>query len=166
VSGVVVLLGPPGSGKTTVGDELGRLGFRFREWEMVILERWGTRAEFVAHKATALPDLQRDIRTWIEDDGARAVIESTGLSDGPFLDALARDLPCFVVRFDVSEKEAERRLASRARGRHLTDDLAGNRRVRREYETQVLAHRPVDLVVDGDQTTAPEAAARIAAAVE
>jgi len=71
-----VLLGPPDSGKTSVGEELGRLGFRFREWEVVILERWGTRAEFVANKATALPALQRDIRTWIEDDGARAVIES------------------------------------------------------------------------------------------
>jgi hypothetical protein len=165
-NGVVVLLGPPGSGKTSVGEELGRLGFRFREWEMVILERWGTRAEFVANKATALPDLQRDIRTWIEADGARAVIESTGLSDGRFLDELARDLPCCVVRFDVSEAEAERRLASRARGRHLTDDLAGNRRVRREYETQVLSHRPVDLVIDSDRTPAADAAARIAAAVE
>jgi len=159
-----VLLGPPGSGKTSVGEELGRLGFRWREWEIAILERWGTRAEFVANKATALPALQRDIRTWIETEGARAVIESTGLSDGPFLDALARDLPCFVARFDVSEAEAELRLASRVRGRHLTDDLAGNRRVRREYETHVRPHRPVDLVIDGDNTTAVAAAALIAAA--
>jgi hypothetical protein len=70
------------------------------------------------------------------------------------------------VRFDVSEEEAEHRLASRAPERHLTDDLADNRRVRREYETQVLTHRLVDLVIDSDQTTASEAAARIAAAVE
>jgi len=159
-----VLLGPPASGKSTVGVELARLGFRWREWEMVILERWGTRAEFVVNKATALPALQRDIRAWIESDGARAVIESTGLSDGPFLDALANDLPCFVVRIDVSAAEAERRLASRTRGRHLTDDLAGNRRVRREYETHVLPHRPTDLVIDGDRTPAQDAAARIASA--
>jgi len=166
VSGVVVLLGPPASGKTTVGAELGRLGFRWREWEMVILERWGSRAEFVANQARALPALQRDIRTWIESDGVRAVIESTGLSDGSFLDALARDVPCFFVRFDLSEAEAERRLASRARGRHLTDDLAGNRRVRREYETHVLPHRAVDLVIDGDHTSAAAAAAQIASAAE
>jgi hypothetical protein len=165
MSGVVVLLGPPGSGKTSVGEELGRLGFRWREWEMAILERWGTRAEFVANKRTALPELQRDVRAWIEADVARAVIETTGLSDGPFLDALARDLPCFVVRFDVSEAEAERRLVSRTRGRHLTDDLAGNRRVRREYETHVLPHRPVDMIIDGHHTTAEAAAALIAAAV-
>jgi len=159
-----VLLGPPGSGKTSVGEELGRLGFRWREWEIVILERWGTRAEFVAHRVTALPALQRDIRAWIETDGTRAVIESTGLSDGPFLDALARDLPCFVVRLDVSEAEAERRIASRPRGRHLTDDPAGNRRVRREYETQVLPNRRSDLVIDSDRTSTADAAARIAAA--
>jgi len=165
VSGVVVLLGPPASGKTTIGDALAGLGFRFREWEMTILEQWGTRAQFVASKAVALPALQRDIRSWIELGGARAVIESTGLSDGEFLDALARDMPCFVARIDVSEAEARRRLATRARGRHLTDDLAGNARVRREYERLVLLHRPVDLVIDGDHTLAPDAAALIAAAI-
>ena len=163
--GVVVLIGPPASGKTTVGAELGRHGFRWREWEVEILARWGSRSEFVARKATALPALQRDIRAWIEDDGPRAVIESTGLSDGAFLDALAVALPCFVVRFDVSANEATRRLAARAPGRHLTDDPAGNLRVRREYEARVLPNRAVDLVIDSDQTPAADAAARIAAAV-
>lgn len=163
--GVIVLFGPPASGKSTVGAALGELGFRWREWEMEILARWGSRDSFVANKATALPELQRDIRAWIEDDGPRAVIESTGLSDGPFLDALARDLPSFVVRFDVSEEQAERRLGSRTAGRHLTDDLAANRRVRREYEAHVLPHRAVDLVIDGDLTPAAAAAAQIAKAV-
>jgi hypothetical protein len=164
VTGVIVLLGPPASGKTTIGEALAGLGFRFREWELKILEQWGTRAHFVANKADALPALHRDIRSWIDLDGARAVIESTGLSDGDFLDALARDVPCFVTRIDVSVDEAHRRLEHRARGRHLTDDLTGNARVRREYEELVLARRRVDLVIDGDRTSAPEAALLIAAA--
>jgi hypothetical protein len=162
---VVVLLGPPAAGKTTIGAELGQLGFRWREWELTILERWGSRDAFVADKAEALPRLHADIERWIDEAGPTAVIESTGLSDGAFLDALARAGGCFLVRVDVSAAETARRLAARERGRHLTDDLAANARVRREYETAVLAHRRVDLVVDGDRTPAGDAAACIAEAV-
>jgi hypothetical protein len=165
VTRVVVLLGPPAAGKTTIGAELERLGFRWREWELTILERWGSRDAFVANKAEALPRLQADIERWIDEAGPTAVIESTGLSDAAFLDTLARAGGCFVVRVDVSGAETTRRLAARERGRHLTDDLAGTARVRREYETAVLTHRPVDLVIDGDRTPAGDAAARIAAAV-
>ena len=162
---VVVLLGPPAAGKTTIGAEMERLGFRWREWELTILERWGSRDAFVANKAEALPRLHADIERWIDEAGPTAVIESTGLSDAVFLDTLVRAGDCVVVRVDVSDAETARRLAIRERGRHLTDDHAGNARVRREYETAVLPHRSVDLVIDGDRTAAGEAAARIAEAV-
>ena len=39
---IVVLLGPPGSGKSTIGGALGHVGFRWREWESYILDRWKT----------------------------------------------------------------------------------------------------------------------------
>jgi adenylate kinase family enzyme len=44
----VVLLGAPGSGKTTVGEELARRGLRWREWELWILEQWGSWARSAA----------------------------------------------------------------------------------------------------------------------
>jgi hypothetical protein len=162
---VVVLLGPPGAGKSTIGGELQQLGFRWREWEVTILEQWGSREAFVAQKAVALPRLHADIRAWIDEDGPPAVIESTGLSDAAFLDALVDAGGCFVVRLDVSDAEAARRIRERERGRHLTDDLAANERVRRAFMSAVLPRRAVDLVIDGDHASAAEAAARIADAI-
>jgi hypothetical protein len=165
VTRVVVLLGPPAAGKTTVGSALGGLGFRWREWEVTILEQWGSREQFVANKSVALPRLHADIREWIDAPGPAAVIESAGLSDAPLLDALTAAGDCFVVRLEVRDAEAMRRLSSRERGRHLTDDLAANDRVRREYERAVRPYRPVDLAIDTETTSAADAAARIADAV-
>ena len=78
---VVVLVGAPGSGKSTVGALLGASGLRWRDWEPIILERWGSRESFVAAKAEALPLLHREIRSWIDEDGPAAVVESTAFRD-------------------------------------------------------------------------------------
>jgi hypothetical protein len=162
VADVVVLLGAPGSGKTAVGEELARRGLRWREWEVWILARWGSREAFVAGKADALPALHSAIRSWIADTGPPAAIETTGLSDAPFLDALAREHRCLVVRLDVAEDEAQSRVASRARDRHLSDDLAANRSVWRAFHQLVVPHRPVDLVIDTARIPPPHTAALVA----
>ena len=81
--GVVVLLGAPGSGKSAVGEELGRRGLRWRDWELTIVERWGLRDNFVAHKDEALPLLHDEMLEWIDGERPLAVIETTGLSDAP-----------------------------------------------------------------------------------
>jgi hypothetical protein len=49
---VVVLLGAPGSGKTSVGRALGERGWRWREWEVELVGEWGRRDEFLANKET------------------------------------------------------------------------------------------------------------------
>jgi shikimate kinase len=157
----VVLLGPPGSGKSTVGAELGRLGFRWREWEPEILARWGSRAEFLARKAEAVPELHGRILAWVTAPGAPAVVETTGLSDAPLLDALARDHACLVVRLDVSEDAALRRVAEREAGRHLADEAGANRAVWQAFYAVAAPARHADLVVD----TEAEAPGEIAAAI-
>jgi shikimate kinase len=160
---VVVLLGPPGSGKSAVGAELGALGFRWREWEPEIVARWGSREAFVAHKAMALPALHDEIRRWVAAPGAPAVVESTGLSDAPLLDALAREHACFTARLDVSEAEALRRVAAREPDRHLSDAPDANRAVWRAFADRVAGVRACDLVVDTEAAGPPDS---VAAAVE
>jgi AAA domain len=161
---IVVLLGPPGSGKSTIGGALGRVGFRWREWESYILDRWKTRENFVKNKSAALPDLQREIHTWISIDGADPIFETTGLSDASFLEELERDGRCLVVRLDVSEDEALRRVKSRPQGKHLTDDVELNRAVWQAFEQNVMPYRRYDLVINTEKTSPAAAVELILAA--
>jgi shikimate kinase len=160
VARVVVLLGAPGSGKSTVGEALGRRGLRWRDREPEILARWGSRTGFAAAKAEALPALHAEIRAWVAEGGAPAVVESTGLSDAPLLDALARVHECLVVRLDVSADGAAARVTGRAAGRHLTDDAGANRAVWQAFEDAVVPARAAHLVVD-TESLGPEAIADV-----
>jgi shikimate kinase len=162
VADVVVLLGAPGSGKTAVGEELARRGLRWWEWELWILARWGSRDAFVARKAEALPALHGAIRAWTAEGGPTAAIETTGLSDAAFLDALGREHRCLVVRLDVAEDEALRRVATRDRDRHLSDEVAANRAVWRAFDQMVVPRRPVDLVIDTARLSPAHTAALVA----
>jgi shikimate kinase len=158
---VVVLLGPPGSGKSTIGERLGSRGLRWRDWESIIVQRWGSRENFVANKADALPALHEEILDWIASDHRTAVFETTGLSDAPLLSALEREGRALVVRLDVSEDEALRRVQSREAGRHLTDAIEANRAVWRAFQEHVLS-RPVDVVIDTQHRSADLSAEVIA----
>jgi adenylate kinase family enzyme len=145
---VVVLLGPPGSGKSTVGAALGRLGLRWREWEATILERWGSRADFVAQKPIALPWLHEEIICWIDSAEVLAAIETTGLSDAPLLDRLDSRCSAFVVRLDVTEAVAMSRVEERPRKQHLTDDIESSRAIWRAFYKVVAPSRRVDVSID------------------
>ena len=159
----VVLLGPPGSGKSTIGQELGQRGFRWREWEIELRERYGGRETFLDRKAEALEWLARERTAWARAGEGPAVLESTGLSDAPFLDGLAAE-GTFVVLLDVSPDRAEARIDGRARGGHLTDGLEANRRTRAAFEQDVRSARAVHIVIDTGAMTAAEAALQIASA--
>jgi hypothetical protein len=78
------------------------------------------------------------------------VIEATGLSDADFLDGPERDHRRLVVRLDVSEAEAMRRVAARDRDRHLTHDVGRNRTVWRAFYEGPGTDRRVDLTIDTD----------------
>ena len=122
VFSAVVLVGPPGAGKSTIGAELGRLGLRWHEWEQGILDRWGSRDAFVANKDDGLRLLHAEIEALIDTPGAPVVLETTGLSDATFLDRLAAERRVLFVRCDVSRAAAGRRIAARPTGQHLSDD--------------------------------------------
>ena len=82
MSRVVVLLGPPGSGKSTLAAALAaQLGWRWRDREADLVDRYGGRDAFLAVKDDALRVLHDGIRAEADDDGPPVVVETTGLSE-------------------------------------------------------------------------------------
>ncbi len=161
---LVVLLGAPGSGKSTVGALLGERGFRWRDWERWLRDRWGEREAFLPMKEAALADLHGELRAFVSAEASAAVIESTGLSDAPFLEELtATHLP-FIVRLDVSRAEAARRMNERARGEHLTDEVESSLRVWDLFQGHVAPARAAELVVDTGALSVEQVAATVTAA--
>lgn len=156
-----MLLGPPGSGKSTIGAALGALGYRWREWEPELLARWGSRENFIANKERALAEHHADITAWIAEPGAAAVLETTGISDAVFLDALAEAHQPFVVRLDVTLEGALRRVRSRPGGQHLSDEEERNRATWRTFQELVAPNRAANLAIDTTAVGADEAAMRI-----
>ena len=161
---LVILLGPPASGKTALGRMLGERGWRFREWELELLETWGTRENLVAHETEALAELHQRVRDLAAAPGLPAVYETTGLSDADFLDQVVSELPTIVVQLDVGLNEARRRASQRPRGEHLADDDAATCRIWNEFMTS--AARTADLVIDTEKVRLDRAAELVIGAVD
>lgn len=159
---IVVLLGAPGSGKSTVGAELGRRGLRWRDWETALLERWGSLEAFAANKDAALAEHHSGVLHLADAGPAPLVYESTGLSEADFLDRLQAERPgTLVVRLDISEEEMLRRVQARPPGQHLSDEADRNLGVLRAFERHVLPNRRVDLVFDAATRSPAEIAGEI-----
>ena len=153
---VVVLLGAPASGKTTVGEALHAAGLRWRDWESWILDRWNSRDQFLDVKAQALPVLHAETRDWINSGETTAVIETTGLSDEPLIRSLVDGGETLVIRLDVTEGEASRRAAERKQGSHLTDDAELTRRTWNAFYKEVAPRTDIDVVIDTEATPVNE----------
>jgi hypothetical protein len=161
---VIVLLGPPGSGKSTIGARLAELGFRWTDRERDLVERWGSREAFLSSKTEALPALHEGLRAAIGPGRPPLVIESTGISEREFIDDIQRLFPAFLVRLDVARETAALRVRSREPGRHLNTVPARDDAVWRAFE-ELVKPRPVDLVIDTGAVDPAAAARAIAAAL-
>jgi shikimate kinase len=161
----ILLIGPPGSGKTAIGYELAeRHGFRYTDYEAGLVERYGPVELFVRHKNRAIPELHRTITASLDANLPPLVIETTALSEREFIDGLIASRRTFTVLLNVSLETALARIGERPRGRNLSNSPGTNEWI---WERFADAHRErqADLRIDTEAVTAEEAARRIAEAV-
>lgn len=163
---VVILAGPPGSGKTTIGRCLQtEFGYDFEDREAAMLERWGSRKEFRRHRDEALAEIHREFVQRAGTPGPPLVFETTALTERPFVEQLQREANCFTVVLTVSLEVALGRIASRQQGRNFTNDEEANRSVWEAFQ-QARTTLLSDLSLDSGTTTAESLAREIEAAVK
>ena len=162
---LVILFGPPGSGKTAVGHELASAyGYRYREYEAELVELYGPLETFVRYRKQAVADVHAAILGSIDRSLPLAVLETTALSEREFIDGLIRDRSVFTVCLDVPLELAIERVESRPRGRNLSNGPGTNQRI---WERFAEAHRDrqYDLRIDTGVTDVAESARLIDEAV-
>jgi len=148
---LVVFLGPPGSGKSHLGELAARrFDLDYVEHEALLLGRWGSREAFIANKAAALDGIEADLRARIGRGHRTVVFESTGLSDRPMLERLATEHPIAIVRVDAPRALCVERVRSRPKGRHFEDDAESAGRFHQFWTRDVAPTWTCDLAVDND----------------
>lgn len=164
--GVIILLGPPGSGKTVIGTELSaQYGFRFRDYEAFLVEKYGPLELFVNHKKQAVKEVHEAILASISEVGPPVVLETTALSERKFIDDLIKTYTAFTVLLEVAAETALDRILERPRGRNLSNDPGTNRLIIERF-AEAHGERQVDLRINTEDVSVVSAARMISNAVQ
>ncbi|MGI9328081.1 MAG: hypothetical protein ACR2PZ_22865 [Pseudomonadales bacterium] len=119
---LVYLMGPPGSGKSTLGNELNRLGIAdFTDLEPMLVRKYGSGEKFAKQR----PMVHRWIRNFYREQlttvSLPVVVETTGIGDRPFLEELCTKYRVLFVKLDTPRDQCVARVGSRASGQHVNE---------------------------------------------
>jgi predicted kinase len=126
----LVLMGPPGSGKSFLGRRLRQSGVAsYVELEPILVDRFGQGAEFASNKQAALELISQSYTRQLESGEELVVFESTGISDRSVLESLMQRYTIEIVKICTPKDVCLSRIASRKHGSNLTNDRETNARL-------------------------------------
>lgn len=119
----VVVMGPPGAGKTYLGKLLAERGFvAYADHERALLEKYGTAERFAANKEEAVAALNSEREEQIAMSTRPVYIETTGVSDEPWLRGLSERWRVVFVAVVPPQDRCAARVAGRPDGGNLNND--------------------------------------------
>ncbi len=115
-------MGPPGSGKSTLGAELDRQGIAaYTELEPILVGLFGRGEEFARHRPRAHEWIWDYYRRELAENPLAVVMETTGISGRDFLEEVSAEHRVLLVRLNTPRSTCIARVRTRQKGRHVND---------------------------------------------
>jgi predicted kinase len=158
-------MGPPGSGKSTLGNELDNRGFAtYTELEPLIVEMFGQGEAFVPKRPQAHRWIRNFYRQQLVEANLPVVIETTGIGDREFLQELAQRYSLLLVMLTTPRDLCLDRIGTRPKGRNVNAPGKPMQQFYDDWHSQTKPTYEFDLSVSG--TDLERAVATIHAALE
>jgi predicted kinase len=119
---MILLMAPPGSGKSTLGNELNRQGVAsYTELEPKLMELFGEGEEFAKNRPTAHLWIWDFYRRALKETRLPVVMETTGIAGRDFIEEMRARYRLLFVKLDTPKAICLERVRTRPRGRHVND---------------------------------------------
>lgn len=119
---LIQLMGPPGSGKSTLGRELDRQGVvSYTELEPILVERFGRGEEFARHRPKAHEWIWSFYRRALQTSPLPVAMETTGIAGRDFLEEIQATGRVLLIKLTTPREVCVSRALSRPKGAHVTD---------------------------------------------
>jgi len=119
---MILLMAPPGSGKSTLGNELNRQGVAsYTELEPKLKEMFGKGEEFAKHRPKAHLWIWEFYRRELKEATLPVVMETTGIAGRDFIDEMSSQYGMLFVKLATPKEICLERVRTRPKGRNIND---------------------------------------------